>query len=82
MTISLKAVVFGFGIGLSAVAVAQPVQQPQYQRQMPPMPQAVGQSSPMMNNPEMRAHMTQMRQGCERMMSNMRNHMQVPANRR
>jgi len=76
----LKAAALGFGIGLATAAVAQPVQQPPYQGQMPmsQMGQGMAQMSPMMSDPQMRAQMSQMRQGCERMMSIMGDRMRRP----
>ena len=92
MTKYLKAVVLGFGLAIGTATVAQPGQQPQLRGPMPEMNRAMGQMRPMMNEQEMRAHMSQMAQGCHRMMSSMANmsnmsnmgdHMQqAPSNRR
>lgn len=92
MTISLKAIVLGFGIAVGTATVAQPAQQPQARGPMPQMNQAMGQMRPMMNDAQMRTQMSQMSQSCQRMMSSMSNMsnmsnmggrvQQAPSNRR
>ena len=77
---ALKRAALGVGMALGAVTVAHAAQQP-VERQIPLRTHSMGQAGmmgqvgdgPMMNDPQMRRDMSQMMQGCQRMMARMEN---------